>query len=55
MSNSTAEMKNRTILSAIVFSAAAYFIVDMLRTRGDRLARVAAGESLYERTHTRRR
>jgi len=41
----------RITLMAVTTAYAGYLIQQALRTRTERLFRLAAGESLYERTH----
>ena len=48
-------MKNKnSILSLGVLSIVTYILIDYFNTKYDRLARYAAGESLYEKTHHRK-
>ncbi len=43
--------KLNAVLSLAVLSTVSYFIIDFFNTKYDRIARYAAGESLYEKTH----
>jgi hypothetical protein len=46
--------KTNTLLSLVIVSSVAYFIIDFFNTKYDRIARYAAGESLFEKTHTKK-
>jgi hypothetical protein len=46
--------KANTILTIAVLSTVSYFIIDFFNTKYDRIARYAAGESLYEKTHRKK-
>lgn len=38
----------------MVLATVSYFVIDFFKTKSDRIARYAAGESLYEKTHKKR-
>jgi hypothetical protein len=47
-------MKNKntnTVLGIAAVATVAYFVADFIRTKYDRIYRIAAGESFYEKTH----
>jgi hypothetical protein len=48
-------MKPNIIASVISLTFIAYLIRDFIRTKDDRVIRYAAGESLYEKTHQKRK
>lgn len=48
-------MKSKLLELALAIAIGTYIAYDFVRTKYDRVYRAAAGESLYEKTHTKKK